>query len=344
MRDHQIQEKKQLRAAARLAFAENTLGSSLTIAPASADASFRSYFRVQNAFGETSIVMDAPPEHEDCRPFLDVCTRLVEADLHAPIVLSQDLKQGFLLLKDLGTQTLLPALNATNVDQHYQHAMDAIVRMQTQVSIDRLPAYNAIKLDAEMALFPTWFLERHLGLKIDSDVHQLIDQACAVVRTAALQQPQVFVHRDFHSRNLMLSQDEPTNYRKLAIIDFQDAVVGPITYDLVSLLRDCYIRWPDQQVSAWVAQFHQRAIANKLTSVSEQTFAYWFDCMGVQRHLKVLGIFARLHYRDGKSAYLSDLPLVLDYTISVCRRHPALSEFADWLAQVTNGVNLTVAR
>ncbi len=344
MRDQQISERKLQRAAARLLFAEQALASSLTIAPASADASFRSYFRVLNAQGESFIVMDAPPEHEDCRPFLDVCSRLVHADLLAPVVLAQDLNQGFLLLKDLGTQTLLPALNADTVDQHYQHAMAAILRMQTSVPVEHLPVYDAQKLDAEMGLFPTWFLERHLGLSIDAQARQLIDATFSILRAAALQQPQVFVHRDFHSRNLMLADRETIRFRKLAIIDFQDAVLGPITYDLVSLLRDCYIRWPSAQVSAWVEAFRQQLIASQLTHASAETFAHWFDCMGVQRHLKVLGIFARLNYRDGKSGYLKDLPLVLDYTLGVCRTRPELTAFADWLAQLTDGIDLTVSR
>ncbi len=332
------------RATARRIFAETALSSRLQLVPASSDASFRSYWRATDENGATHIVMDAPPALENCAPFIDISARLDTAGLVVPVVLAKDLAQGFLLLPDLGARTLLPELNVASVDRHYQDAMAAILQMQLHADVAGLPNYDAPRLDAEMELFPEWFLKRHLGITPSCEDFDIIEATMMQVRNLALTQPKVFVHRDFHSRNLMLA--EPTNapHRRLAIIDFQDAVRGPITYDLVSLLRDCYIQWPEADVARWVENYRQLSSDAGLHCADRNTFQRWFDWMGLQRHLKVLGIFARLNYRDGKAGYLQDLALVLHYTLSVCARYPELQAFAQWLKQRTDGIDLTQAR
>lgn len=320
-------------------FAQQALA--LTLPPpvaASADASFRSYWRVGDA-QRSWIVMDAPTEHEDCGPFIDVSGRLVAAGLNAPQVLAQDLQRGFLLLNDLGTRTYLPELQPTTVDDLYTDAMRALQRMQQQVSTDGLPAYDEARLTTELELFPTWFLQRHLGWGEDCHGWDRIEQTFMRLLGAAAEQPQTFVHRDFHSRNLMITaQHNP------GILDFQDAVHGPLTYDLVSLLKDCYVRWPDAQVQAWSEQYRQLLASSGRAVPGPTRWRRWFDWMGVQRHLKVLGIFARLHYRDGKSGYLADLPRVLSYVLDTCARYGELAEFGEWLERLTRGVDLRQPR
>jgi N-acetylmuramate 1-kinase len=328
----------------RLAFAERALGCALQIAPASVDASFRSYWRVSDASNSTHIVMDAPVDREDCRPFIDICARLHAADLRVPVVLAQDLQHGFLLLPDLGVKTLLPELSAQSVDQHYQHAMASILQMQTKVQTVGMLPYDATRLQAEMALFPEWFLSLHLGAQPTASERELIEESFAQLSSLALSQPAVFVHRDFHSRNLMLANANDPMHQRLSVIDFQDALIGPITYDLVSLLKDCYVSWSEAELARWLADFHARSHAQGLHQASLEEFTRWFDWMGVQRHLKVLGIFARLNYRDGKPGYLKDLPLVLHYTLQACARYPELREFGAWLRARTAGVDLTRAR
>lgn len=332
------------RAAARLLFAETALSSPLRLAPASSDASFRSYWRVTDENDATHIVMDAPPSLENCAPFIDISARLHAAGLRVPTVLAKDLAQGFLLLPDLGTRTLLPELNATRVEPHYQAAMAAILQMQLHADVTGLPNYDAPRLDAEMELFPEWFLKRHLGITPSCEDFDIIEATMMQLRNLALTQPKVFVHRDFHSRNLMLAEPTDTAMRRLAIIDFQDAVRGPITYDLVSLLRDCYICWPETDVARWVEHYRILSSEAGLHRADSALFRRWFDWMGVQRHLKVLGIFARLNYRDGKPGYLPDLALVLHYTLSVCAQYPELQAFARWLKLRTDGVDLAKAR
>jgi N-acetylmuramate 1-kinase len=329
------------RAYARLYFAQLALGRCLEIAPASADASFRSYWRVTDQDGQSHIVMDAPIEHENCGPFIDIAARLEQAGLRVPSVLAQDLAQGFLLLPDLGTRTLLPELHAGNVSEHYQHAMASILRMQRFVSVDGLLNYDANRLDAEMELFPEWFLKRHLNYIPSCEEFDLIEATLTLLRNTALSQPKVFVHRDFHSRNLMLASIDSEPHQRMALIDFQDAVRGPITYDLVSLLRDCYIAWPQNEVEKWVESYRVASFQAGMHRADRVGFLRWFDWMGVQRHLKVLGIFARLNYRDGKSGYLKDLPLVLHYTLSVCERYSELRTFANWLRGLTANLDVT---
>jgi aminoglycoside/choline kinase family phosphotransferase len=296
------------------------------LAPASADASFRRYFRIETDAG-SFIVMDAPPEQEDCRPFVRVSALLTALGLHVPEVLRQDLAQGYLLLTDLGTDMYLPALNDATVDRLYGDAMAALLRLQGHGPAD-LPPYDQALLLQEMALFRDWYLQRHLGLELDAAAGRIIDQAFTVLAEAARQQPVVIVHRDYHSRNLMISRPNP------GILDFQDAVNGPLTYDLVSLLRDCYIAWPRARVEAWVAEYHRQLLdAGIVRDVGAEQFLRWFDWMGIQRHLKASGIFARLNYRDGKAGYLKDIPRTLAYVSEVGADYPELREFVSLLTE-----------
>jgi aminoglycoside/choline kinase family phosphotransferase len=305
------------REAQRLAWTRAALGDPRAmLASASADASFRSYWRCRSD-GRSWIVMDAPPGREDVRPWLDVAGRLGAGGLHAPQVLASDADQGFVLMSDLGTRTYLPELDEGSVDALYADALAALLAMQTRVDCAGLPDYDENRLVAEMELMPEWFLQRHLGLAPDCGQWDEIEVAFReLVRNARIQ-PQAFVHRDYHSRNLMVVADNNPG-----IVDFQDAVRGPISYDLVSLLRDCYVEWPEQRVYGWVDGYHSRAVAAGLTDVDGATFRRGFDLMGLQRHLKVLGIFCRLWYRDGKAGYLNDLPLVWKYTRTIGGRYP----------------------
>lgn len=298
-----------------------TLGSAhVEFAPASSDASFRRYFRVQYD-EKTCIVMDAPPEHEDCRPFVSIARNLLALGLHVPEVLAQDTERGFLLLGDLGVRCYLDALNAETVDHLYGDALAALWRLQAHCDGAGLPLYDEALLMREMALFRDWFLERQLALSLDVDQLAMLDHTCALLAASALEQPQVCVHRDYHSRNLMV-----TDVNNPGILDFQDAVFGPITYDLVSLLRDCYIAWPRARVEAWALDYHARLLrTGLLQGVDAARFLRWFDWMGVQRQLKAVGIFARLNIRDGKSGYLQDIPRTLGYMVGVSGRYAELA-------------------
>ncbi len=310
------------------------------ISRASADASFRSYWRIALAATETDperhwIVMDAPPDKEDLGAWLEIDSRLRAAGLHAPEVLSVDLQFGFVLMQDFGVRTYLPELAEKTVDGLYADALDALLRMQTRVDVTGLPAYDRERLVTEMELLPEWFLKRHLGHEISREDRDIIDAAFACLVHAADEQPRAFVHRDFHSRNLMIiDHDGAANESGMlvnpAIIDFQDAVIGPVTYDLVSLLRDCYIEWDAERVEGWVEAYRLRLQATHLLGpeISATQFARWFDLMGLQRHLKILGIFCRLWYRDGKRQYLNDLALCWRYAIDVARRYPELHDLA----------------
>ena len=303
--------------------------SGFRVETASADASFRRYFRVTLTDGTTFVAMDAPPDKEDCQPFVDVAARLARAGLHVPAIIAQDLQQGFLLLEDLGTNAYLDALNAASVERLYGDAMDALLNLQRLASTDGLPVYDRAMLLREMQLFPEWLLGRHLGLSLSAADSAMLDAAFEVLVDNALAQPAVCVHRDYHSRNLMVVAG-----RNPGVIDFQDAVCGPVTYDLVSLLRDCYIRWPAAQVDAWVGRYRDQATrAGLLDGVDADTFLAWFDLMGVQRHLKAAGIFARLNHRDGKPGYLADVPRTLDYIVAAGKRRREVRELAGFVAQ-----------
>jgi aminoglycoside/choline kinase family phosphotransferase len=316
------------RAVRRLHWTRDALDDpTLDLVPASSDASFRSYWRTVGT-SPTWIVMDAPPEHEDVRPWIAIARRLQAAGLDVPAIRAENLDEGFLLISDLGTRLYLPALNEDTVEPLYASALDALLAMATRVDATGLPPYDEARLVAEMELMPTWFLQRHLAYVPECEEWDVIESAFRVLVNNAAQQPQVFVHRDFHSRNLML----PTHdHAGPGIIDFQDAVRGPLTYDLVSLLRDCYLAWPEERVYGWVDAFHERALAAGLTNADAARFRRWFDLMGVQRHLKVLGIFCRLWYRDGKAGYLGDLPRVWAYTRDVGRRYPEIAPLVELL-------------
>lgn len=299
-----------------------------TFAPASADASFRRYFRVTLADGETRVAMDAPPPQEDCTPFLDVAARLARTGVHVPRVHASDPARGFVLLEDLGSTAYLDRLATDNVDRLYGDALRDLRTMQAAADVAGLPRYDETLLGKEMALFVDWLLGRHLGLVAPDEVPACWADTAASLVENALQQPQAFVHRDYHSRNLMV-----VDGHNPGIIDFQDAVFGPVTYDLVSLLRDCYVRWPSARVDAWV-DGHRAAAqdAGLLPAVDADRFLAWFDLMGVQRHLKAAGIFARLNHRDGKPGYLGDIPRTLGYIVEVGRRRPAVAALADYVA------------
>ena len=303
---------------------------------ASNDASFRSYWRARSA-DRTWIVMDAPPDREDIRPWLDVAARLAKAGVHVPEIQAADAERGFVLMEDLGDRTLLPELNQTNVDRHYGDAMETILAMQMLADTDGLPDYDENRLVAEMELMPEWLLKRHLGMTPECEEWDVIESAFRALVGAARAQPQAFVHRDFHSRNLMLTgRDDP------GVVDFQDAVRGPVTYDLVSLLRDCYIAWPQERVEAWAEEYRQRLEHAGVRTPGREAFLRAFDLMGLQRHIKVLGIFCRLWYRDGKAGYLGDLPLVWRYTRDVGRRHPETAPLVDLIERAIGSRDLSL--
>ena len=292
------------------------------LAPASADASFRRYFRATTA-GGSFIVMDAPPQHEDCRPYIHVARLFRAAGANTPEVLAQDLEQGFLLLTDFGNTTYLHALDADHADRLYRDANAALVRIQTASRPGELPKYDAELLLRELKLFPDWYLDRHLRCDLTPDQRQVLERAFAAILANNLAQPRVYVHRDWHSRNLMVTDPNP------GVLDFQDAVYGPITYDLVSLYKDAYIYWDEERVLDWVIRYWEAARTAGLPVHADFADFYRdFEWMGVQRHLKVLGIFARLYHRDGKDGYLKDMPLVMHYLRRACERyvdlHPLL--------------------
>lgn len=319
-----------------------------TLAPASADASFRSYWRI-GAGDETWIAMDAPPDKENIAPWLDVGARLHDAGLHTPQVHAVDAARGFILMEDLGSRTYLPELNAGTADALYGDALDALLTMQTRVSPHGLPPFDEAFLTMELELMPTWFLERHLGYTPSGEERGAIEPAFRLIVESARAQPQVFMHRDFHSRNLMIVEEPEfgighPGFGNPGIIDFQGAVLGPITYDLASLLRDCYIAWPIERVDAWVERYHRRLVGAEATTASGAQFRRWFDLTGLQRHIKVLGLFCRLHYRDGKPAYLNDLPLVLGYVLGVAKLYPELNAFAALIERAVGGRDVTRPR
>jgi aminoglycoside/choline kinase family phosphotransferase len=270
--------------------------------------------------------MDAPPENEDCRPFVAVAKHLGELGLNVPEVYEADFEQGFLLLSDLGSEHYLDRLKDSDSSRLYADAMSALSLMQAGGERDGLPPYDSQLLQREMGLFREWLLEQHLGLSLNTDEQQMLDDIFQLLIANALEQPQVFVHRDYHSRNLLV-----TPAKNPGILDFQDAVLGPVTYDLVSLLKDCYISWPREQVQGWVSVYFAQALqAGVVQKEHEKGFLRWFDLMGVQRHLKASGIFARLNIRDGKPGYLQDIPRTLNYIVEIAPEYPELKQLA-WL-------------
>ncbi len=294
--------------------------------PASSDASFRRYFRIYTK-GTTYIVMDAPPDKENIEAFIKVAKLLSVPGVNVPTIFQSNLAHGFLLLEDFGTTCYLDSLKPSNADHLYQRALDSLFQQQTHIALDNLeiPYYDRPLLMRELGIFEEWFAMRYLNTPIPEPLRTGVNE---LLITSALEQPLTFAHRDYHSRNLMdLGNGKP------GIIDFQDAVIGPITYDLVSLLKDCYISWPKAQIDHWRNGYFQRLLQHGIIDCSQAQFKRWFDLMGLQRHLKAIGIFARLHLRDGKSAYLNDIPRTMDYVTKNCTLYPELSEFAGFLNQ-----------
>jgi len=295
-------------------------GRPFELAPASSDASFRRYFRVSTP-QRSLIVMDAPPEKEDSAPYVEIARRLGAAGLTVPEVLVSDLAQGFLLISDLGTDLYLNRLTDASKEGLYGDALAALRTMQRRVSTDGLPRYSPRMLRFELGLFGEWFLERHLRLRLTKAEQEVLEQQSTLLVESALDQPVVFVHRDYHSRNLMVVPG-----RNPGILDFQGAVAGPVTYDLVSLLRDCYVAWPEADVTRWATEYFRGLVAHgALADTDMERFLRWFDLMGLQRHLKAIGIFARLNHRDGKPGYLADIPRTLDYVYSAAARQTGLA-------------------
>lgn len=346
-----------------------------TLAPASADASFRRYFRATFANGGTKVVMDAPPQHEDCKPFLHVGRLFEEAGAHVPHIYAQDLEQGFLLLSDLGNTTYLQAMNGmgtANAKVLYGAATEALIKIQLASKANELPPYDETLLRRELNLFPEWYIAKHLGVTLSPKQQAKLEEVFQRILRNNLAQPQVYVHRDYHSRNLMVVEsplsnslpipslqsspargrggerekpssisageeaNEKINFQSLpGIIDFQDAVYGPITYDLASLFKDAYIRWEEEEIMDWLIPYWENARKAGLP-VREDFGEFYrdYEMMGVQRHIKVLGIFARLYHRDGKDGYLKDMPLVMDYLRRACERYIDLKPLLNLLMEL----------
>lgn len=289
------------------------------------DAGFRRYFRFQQP--SQWLAVDAPPDTEDSSQFIAISRLLKTCNVHSPEILIADTAQGFLLVEDMGDRLLFRELNDANADQLYRHAIDTLLQLQTcEDNLSLIPRYDRSLLRRELELFGEWFVGKLLNYEITSEERNLLNQLFETLEDNALSQQQSFVHRDYHSRNLILRTDN-----QLGVIDFQGALWGGITYDLVSLLRDCYLRWPTEKVAQWATYYYQQARSLKrIPDISEPEFMRWFDLMGLQRHIKVLGIFARLFLRDDKPGYLQDLPLVIRYTLEVASLHPQLQPFAEW--------------
>jgi hypothetical protein len=294
--------------------------------PASSDASFRRYFRITTPDG-AMIVMDAPPDKENLPAFINVARLMADAGIKTPTVFQQNLEEGFLLLEDFGNQVFLDTVDDSNAIDLYQQAMDNLLTLQTHTDIGTcdLPRYDAALLKRELGIFTDWFAGQLLDIVLPAP---LIESLESLLIPSALAQPVTCVHRDFHSRNLMVIEGQG-----LGILDFQDAVLGPITYDLVSLLRDCYIAWPQPQIQRWVADYHQRLQHAGVITEDLPQFIRWFDLMGLQRHLKAIGIFSRLHLRDDKSGYLKDIPRTLTYVQTVTAHYPELQELDQLIRQ-----------
>jgi aminoglycoside/choline kinase family phosphotransferase len=308
-------------------------GAAFTLAPASEDASFRRYWRATLEDDSSYVAMDAPPDKEDCRPFVRVARMLADAGVHAPQVLAQDLERGFLLLSDLGTRTYLHELEAgrdtEEVARLFADATDALLRWQLATRPGELPPYDEALLRREMDLFPEWYVGKHLKKTLSNLQRDSLESIFAALVQSALAQPVVYVHRDYMPRNLMVCEPNP------GVLDFQDAVLGPITYDMVSLVRDAFISWEEDRVLDWSARYWEKAKRSRLP-VASDFGEFWraFEWMGLQRHLKVLGIFARINYRDGKPKYLEDTPRFLRYANYVARRYAALEPLARLLDEI----------
>jgi aminoglycoside/choline kinase family phosphotransferase len=299
-----------------------------SLAPASADASFRRYFRI-TANGNTWIAMDAPPPQEDCRPFVGVARLMRDAGLNVPQVVAHDIERGLLLLSDLGTTTFLNGFDATNPDVLFSDAIDALITWQRASRPGVLPTYDAALLRREIDLFPDWYVGKHLQTTFTNAQREAFEDVAKILVDAAIVQPTVYVHRDYMPRNLMLSTPNP------GVLDFQDAVYGPITYDVASLFRDAFVSWPEERELDWVIRYWERAkLASLPVNADFATFWRDFEWMGLQRHIKVLGIFARINYRDGKPHYLKDTPRFINYARRVSARYRELAPLARLLDEL----------
>jgi aminoglycoside/choline kinase family phosphotransferase len=304
-------------------------GVSFQLTPASEDASFRRYLRATLADGRTYVAMDAPPEKEDCRPFVRVAHMLSAAGVHAPNIIAQELEQGFLLLSDLGSRTYLEALNDANSAALFADATEALLRWQLATRAGELPPYDEALLRREMNLFPEWYVGRHLKKELSAAQKERLENVFFLLVKSALAQPTVYVHRDYMPRNLMVCEPNP------GVLDFQDAVLGPITYDVVSLVRDAFISWEEERVLDWVVRYWEKARSRDLP-VDADFGEFWraLEWMGLQRHLKVLGIFARINYRDRKPKYLQDTPRFIGYARSISQRYRELAPLARLLDEL----------
>ncbi len=294
--------------------------------PASSDASFRRYFRITLP-DQPLIVMDAPPDKENTAQFIKVAEFLRFSKVNVPRIYHQNLLDGFLVLEDFGSVSFLDKVNSDNANALYGNALDSLLTLQTHADLNNcaLPRYDEALLQRELGIFEDWFIKQALGLEIPTAIW---DKVCNILINSALEQPVTCVHRDYHSRNLMVLKDD-----SIGIIDFQDAVIGPVTYDLASLLRDCYIDWPKDQVGLWLSQYYQKLKQADIIACDLPQFTRWFDLMGMQRHLKAIGIFSRLNLRDGKSGYLKDIPRTLNYVMAQAQVYPELADFHDFLQQ-----------
>lgn len=319
-------------------FAEQGWGAvpSATMTSASSDASFRRYFRWQGE-NRTLIVMDAPPPNEDCRPFVKIAALLQQANLNVPLILAEDVEQGFLLLNDLGRQTYLDVITPETADGLFADALQALLALQQLPMDTALPSYDAALLRRELELFPEWYVKHHLKSEFSAEQQIAWDKISTLLIDSALAQPQVLVHRDFMPRNLMISEPNP------GVLDFQDAVYGPVTYDVTCLFKDAFLSWPEPQVRQWLEGYWQKAQAVGIPVQTElEDFLRASDLMGVQRHLKVIGIFARICHRDGKPKYLADVPRFFTYINAVIQRRPELTELAQLFASLPQATEPSV--
>jgi aminoglycoside/choline kinase family phosphotransferase len=303
-----------------------------TLTAASSDASFRRYFRWEGA-GKSFIVMDAPPPQENCKPFVDIAFLLAKSGINVPKIYAEDLERGFLLLNDLGNKTYLDVIDSENADDLFADALQALLAFQQLPMIAPLPSYDVALLRRELELFPEWYVKRELGIEFDAAQQVLWQQVSDLLIDSALAQPKVLVHRDYMPRNLMLSEPNP------GVLDFQDAVYGPVTYDVTCLFKDAFLSWPEERVRGWLESYWQQAAALNIPVQPDfEDFLRASDLMGVQRHLKVIGIFARICHRDGKPRYLADVPRFFAYIDEVIARRPELAELDVLLASLRAGV------
>ena len=303
-----------------------------TLTAASSDASFRRYFRWEGA-GRSFVVMDAPPPQENCKPFVDIAFLLAKSGINVPKIYAEDLERGFLLLNDLGNQTYLDVIDSENADALFSDALQALLAFQQLPMVAPLPSYDVALLRRELELFPEWYVKRELGVEFDATQQQQWQKVSELLIDSALAQPKVLVHRDYMPRNLMLSEPNP------GVLDFQDAVYGPVTYDVTCLFKDAFLSWPEERVRGWLESYWQQASAlNIPVQPGFEEFMRASDLMGVQRHLKVIGIFARICHRDGKPRYLGDVPRFFSYIEAVVARRPELADLQALLASLRGGV------